>query len=56
MKNAAAIIARGKPEDRAKLAAIAKHEARSGSDTVIQMIRTKYRELFGDVPPPGATQ
>lgn len=48
----AAIIARGKPDDRARLAAIARHESRSGSDVLIQMIRTRYLELFGDTPPP----
>lgn len=52
MKNSTAIIARGQPDDRLKLAAIARFEAQSGSEIVIQMIRSRYRELFGDTPPP----
>ena len=45
-----AIIAYGKADDRAKLAAIAKSEGSSGSQVIINHIRARYTELFGDLP------
>lgn len=46
------IIAYGTQDDRARLAAISKVEGRSGSVVIIEMIRERYKQLFGDLPPP----
>lgn len=42
------IIAYGTPEDRTKLAAVAKAMGMSGSAWLIEQIRARYKELFGD--------
>jgi hypothetical protein len=51
MSKATPIISRGEPEDRARLASIAEFEGCSGSSVVIQLIRQRYKELFGDLKP-----
>jgi hypothetical protein len=40
------IIAYGTPEDREKLAAVAKAMGVSGSAWIIEQIRVRYQELF----------
>jgi hypothetical protein len=45
------IIAYGTADDRARLAMISKLERRSGSETIIKMIRERYAVLFGEAPP-----
>jgi hypothetical protein len=45
------IIAYGKDEDRLKLAAVARHEGKSGSEFIVDSIRVRYQQLFGDLPP-----
>lgn len=46
------IISYGTPEDRARLAAIAQAERMSGSEWIIEKIRERYKELYGDTKPP----
>lgn len=45
------IIAYGNAEDRLRLAAIADLTQRSGSTVIIDFIRDRYAELFGDLDP-----
>ena len=45
------IISYGKPDDRLKLAAIAKHEGVTGSKVILNHIRARYKELYGDMDP-----
>lgn len=45
------IIAYGKAEDRLKLAAIAAADKRSGSNVVIDLIRARYKLLYGNIDP-----
>lgn len=45
------IIAYGRPEDRLKLAAIAKHQGKTSSRFLIDKIREEYQRLFGNTPP-----
>lgn len=51
MAKAAGIFARGKPDDRLKLAAIADHDQKSGSSVLIDHIRARYELLFGNMDP-----
>lgn len=52
MARQAGIIAYGTPEDRLRLAAIVEAtQGRSGSVVVIDLIRARYAELFGDLDP-----
>ena len=51
MAKSAGIIARGKPDDRLNLAAIADHDQKSGSTVLIDHIRSRYQLLFGDMDP-----
>lgn len=45
------IIAYGTPDDRHRLAAVAKALNTTGSAWIIEQIRARYAELFGDLPP-----
>ena len=45
------IIAYGTEEDRAKLAKLAELRQQSGSQYVIDMIRSNYAAAFGDAAP-----
>ena len=45
------IIAYGRPEDRKRLAAVARHDSKTGSRVILDHIRDRYRELFGDLDP-----
>lgn len=51
MKKHHGIIAYGEADDRLRLAAIAKVENKSGSAFLIDQIRKRYAELFGDLDP-----
>lgn len=51
-KRNAGIIAYGTPEDRLRLAAVSNAMAKSGSELIIEMIRARYVELFGDLEVP----
>lgn len=46
-----AIVAYGTKDDRLRLAAVAKAQGRSGSSWLIELIRARYAELFGDLDP-----
>lgn len=43
------IISYGTAEDRLRLKRVAEAENRSGSDWIIQVIRQRYKELFGEL-------
>jgi 3-methyladenine DNA glycosylase Tag len=45
------IIAYGQEEDRQKLAVLATLTDQSGSQWIIEQIRERYREAFGDSDP-----
>ncbi|AKU43567.1 hypothetical protein CPT_Seuss41 [Caulobacter phage Seuss] len=49
------IIAYGRPEDRLKLAAIAKSEGVTSSRWIVDQIRKRYRELYAETPPENLT-
>lgn len=46
-----AITAYGNADDRLRLAALSRIDGRSGSEIIIDFVRTRYRETFGDLPP-----
>jgi hypothetical protein len=46
-----AITAYGTADDRLRLAAISRLDGRSGSEILIEFVRTRYREMFGDLAP-----
>lgn len=45
------IIAYGTDDDRLRLAAVARHKGKSGSEVIVDNIREQYSTLFGDLPP-----
>lgn len=45
------LSAYGTQDDRLKLAALSQSEGRSGSEIIVEFIRTRYREVFGDLDP-----
>jgi hypothetical protein len=45
------IIAYGTELDREKLAVLAHLSKQSGSEVIINMIRSQYKEVAGDAPP-----
>lgn len=49
------IIAYGTEEDRDKLAVLAQLSGRSGSEIIVEMIRSRYREVLGDADPKDIT-
>lgn len=52
MRKNAPIIAYGTEDDRLRLAAVVKAlGSQSGSAWLIEQVRTRYSELFGDLPP-----
>jgi hypothetical protein len=51
MRKNAPIIAYGHDEDRLRLAAVASAHSKSGSQWIIDQIRQRYAEMFGDTPP-----
>lgn len=51
MSKPVGIIAYGKSEDRLKLAAVAKRDGMTGSKVILNYIRARYKELYGDMDP-----
>lgn len=51
MRKPIGIIAYGKPEDRNRLAAIAHSEGKTGSKVIVDFIRARYKELYGNMDP-----
>ena len=50
------IIAYGAPDDRLKLAALSDALKKSGSQLIIDFIRQRYEEVYGDLDPGAASK